>query len=376
MLVFVCLLLTSLVVTMAQPPPIPPAYASWVVRSLISTPDGQPGQMLWSYGEHINVDTTANGFCEYGRQVLYPVPPNPTYAVSMFNYTTGKESAHVVQSDGSAFNCTSRDVTGPMQPGGSPHYAPAPSLFSQLTANGYMSVNGDNCSVWTVSVTPSQGLLETVTWAVRVSDTMPALYVNKTYDAVSKTTNVITVAYNGQYAHVGFNDTCYGGCISSVCIANRGASDGTLGGAIAWACGSGGVNCAPVNEGGSNYYPNTLISHCDWVFGQYYQANSAQGPGACNFNGAARLVSCDMSCEKCQPKADATDQALLIALSFACGPQGLQNCSEIQPGGSNFLPNTTRNHADWAFDRYYQIFRCVPNMDACDFGGVAEIDGC
>jgi hypothetical protein len=50
-------------------------------------------------------------------------------------------------------------------------------------------------------------------------------------------------------------------------------------------------NCAPINPGGSHYYPNTLKDHCNWAFNTYYLANRlGGGSGACNFGGSAILV--------------------------------------------------------------------------------------
>ncbi|XP_014523303.1 major pollen allergen Ole e 10 isoform X3 [Vigna radiata var. radiata] len=71
----------------------------------------------------------------------------------------------------------------------------------------------------------------------------------------------------------------------------------------------------------------------------------------------------------CTASPTASQRALQVALDYACG-YGATDCSAIQPGGTCYFPNSVRDHASYAFNKYYQK-NPVPN--SCNFGGVAVI---
>lgn len=71
----------------------------------------------------------------------------------------------------------------------------------------------------------------------------------------------------------------------------------------------------------------------------------------------------------CVARFDVTDQALKGPLKQACGSGA--DCGPIQPGGSCFNPNTTRNHASYAFNSYYQRKNRAP--DTCFFRHTAMV---
>ncbi|RDX63337.1 Plasmodesmata Callose-binding protein 5 [Mucuna pruriens] len=71
----------------------------------------------------------------------------------------------------------------------------------------------------------------------------------------------------------------------------------------------------------------------------------------------------------CIASPTASQNALQVALDYACGYGGA-DCSAIQPGGSCYNPNSIRDHASYAFNKYYQK-NPVPN--SCNFGGTAVI---
>ncbi|XP_015972187.3 LOW QUALITY PROTEIN: glucan endo-1,3-beta-glucosidase 12 [Arachis duranensis] len=71
----------------------------------------------------------------------------------------------------------------------------------------------------------------------------------------------------------------------------------------------------------------------------------------------------------CIANPSASIRALQVALDYACGYGGT-DCSAIQPGGSCYNPNTIRDHASYAFNKYYQK-NPVPN--SCNFGGTALV---
>lgn len=67
----------------------------------------------------------------------------------------------------------------------------------------------------------------------------------------------------------------------------------------------------------------------------------------------------------CIASQSASQTSLQVALDYACGYGGA-DCSQIQPGGSCFSPDTVRNHASHAFNNYY-LKNPIPT--SCDFGG-------
>ncbi|WVY89696.1 hypothetical protein V8G54_035210, partial [Vigna mungo] len=71
----------------------------------------------------------------------------------------------------------------------------------------------------------------------------------------------------------------------------------------------------------------------------------------------------------CIASPTASQTTLQVALDYACGYGGA-DCSAIQPGGSCYNPNSIRDHASYAFNKYYQK-NPVPN--SCNFGGTAVI---
>jgi len=74
-----------------------------------------------------------------------------------------------------------------------------------------------------------------------------------------------------------------------VCRAVSNATNTELQNALNYGCSY--IDCGPILPGGSNYYPNTLIDHCNWAFNQYYQTYKLnQGYNACIFGGVAVLV--------------------------------------------------------------------------------------
>eukprot|EP00268_Persea_americana_P064810 TRINITY_DN8575_c0_g1_i1.p1 TRINITY_DN8575_c0_g1~~TRINITY_DN8575_c0_g1_i1.p1 ORF type:complete len:491 (+),score=92.52 TRINITY_DN8575_c0_g1_i1:383-1855(+) len=70
----------------------------------------------------------------------------------------------------------------------------------------------------------------------------------------------------------------------------------------------------------------------------------------------------------CVAKPDASSEALLEGLNWACGP-GMANCTAIQPGQPCYNPNTVVNHASYAYNDYYH--RTQSSGGTCDFSGTA-----
>ncbi|KAL6647066.1 hypothetical protein ACP70R_014503 [Stipagrostis hirtigluma subsp. patula] len=72
----------------------------------------------------------------------------------------------------------------------------------------------------------------------------------------------------------------------------------------------------------------------------------------------------------CVARPGASQEDLQNALDWACGVGGA-DCSQLQPGGRCYQPDTLLSHASYAFNIFYQQ---NGNSDiACNFGGAGAI---
>ncbi|PON39392.1 Glycoside hydrolase [Parasponia andersonii] len=74
------------------------------------------------------------------------------------------------------------------------------------------------------------------------------------------------------------------------CVANENAGEEKLQAALDYACGEGGADCRPIQEGSTCYNPDSLVAHASYAFNSYYQKN-ARGTGTCDFGGSAYVVT-------------------------------------------------------------------------------------
>lgn len=74
------------------------------------------------------------------------------------------------------------------------------------------------------------------------------------------------------------------------CVAKNNADDTALQSAIDWACGPGGADCQPIQQGGSCYDPGDIQSHASYAFNDYFIKNGG-AEAACDFSGTAALTS-------------------------------------------------------------------------------------
>ncbi|XP_062187497.1 major pollen allergen Ole e 10-like [Phragmites australis] len=72
----------------------------------------------------------------------------------------------------------------------------------------------------------------------------------------------------------------------------------------------------------------------------------------------------------CVARPGASQEDLQNALDWACGLGGA-DCSQLQPGGRCYQPDTLLSHASYAFNIFYQQ---NGNSDiACNFGGAGAV---
>ncbi|XP_064983956.1 glucan endo-1,3-beta-glucosidase-like [Musa acuminata AAA Group] len=83
------------------------------------------------------------------------------------------------------------------------------------------------------------------------------------------------------------------------CVARADASAAALQANIDYACGSGGANCRPIQDGGACFYPNTPLSHASYAMNAYYQAAGCHDFD-CDFGHTGVLTSTDPSRGNCK----------------------------------------------------------------------------
>ncbi|CAN1230052.1 PLASMODESMATA CALLOSE-BINDING PROTEIN 5 [Linum perenne] len=78
------------------------------------------------------------------------------------------------------------------------------------------------------------------------------------------------------------------------CVAKNNAPDAALQSAIDWACGAGGANCAPIQNGGPCYDDGDLQRAASWAFNDYFLKNGMTDD-ACDFSNTAALIALNPS---------------------------------------------------------------------------------
>ncbi|KAK9084757.1 hypothetical protein Sjap_025168 [Stephania japonica] len=81
------------------------------------------------------------------------------------------------------------------------------------------------------------------------------------------------------------------------CVADEKMRKERLQEGLDYACGEGGADCRPIQEGATCWNPNTVHAHASYAFNSYYQ-KKGRAVGSCYFGGAAYVVT--------QPPMEAT----------------------------------------------------------------------
>ncbi|GAU41639.1 hypothetical protein TSUD_81250 [Trifolium subterraneum] len=106
---------------------------------------------------------------------------------------------------------------------------------------------------------------------------------------------VFPLSYGGASGQITGNGNSSG----FFCVAKDGADTDKLQNGLSWACGQGGANCAPIQQGQRCYLPNNVKSHASYAYNDYYQKNQGAG-GTCDFDGTAEISTQDPSYGSCR----------------------------------------------------------------------------
>ncbi|KAL8239900.1 hypothetical protein R6Q59_016467 [Mikania micrantha] len=112
-----------------------------------------------------------------------------------------------------------------------------------------------------------------------------------------------TSVYNIDFTGKGTVDVNNGGNLTNIngtswCIASPNASEEDLRNGLDWACGSGNVDCSPIQPSQPCFQPDSLVSHASYAFNSYYQQNGATDI-ACSFGGAGFKTNKNPSYDNC-----------------------------------------------------------------------------
>jgi len=149
------------------------------------------------------------------------------------------------------------------------------------------------------------------------------------------------------------------------CIFIKGTSETDMMDSLKFVCSQPGFSCDPIHPNGTSFYPDTVLGHASWAINAWYKAHADNPTQSCDFK-STTFLNCD-DCT-CNIFPTATDQELQKSIDYICS---ILNCAPINSSGSNYLPNTVRNHAAWAVNAWYQTYNWTP--ESCQFNGIAYL---
>ncbi|PPD85514.1 hypothetical protein GOBAR_DD17544 [Gossypium barbadense] len=136
-----------------------------------------------------------------------------------------------------------------------------------------------------------------------ISQLLPAMQnVKNALDAASlgdkvkvSTVHSMTLLKQSEPPSSGSFDPAYGDMLKGVLAFNNATSE--LQASLDYACAHG-IDCSPIQPGGSCFEPNTLSAHAAYAMNLYYQS-SGPDPSSCDFSQAAMLSSSNPSYNGC-----------------------------------------------------------------------------
>ncbi|KAL2331653.1 hypothetical protein Fmac_019234 [Flemingia macrophylla] len=83
------------------------------------------------------------------------------------------------------------------------------------------------------------------------------------------------------------------------CVAKNNAEDAGLQSAVQWACGAGGADCGPIQDGGPCYDPSNVQNTASYAFNDYFRKHAISEDN-CNFGNNAAITSLNPSYGNCK----------------------------------------------------------------------------
>ncbi|KAL1562750.1 PLASMODESMATA CALLOSE-BINDING PROTEIN 5-like [Salvia divinorum] len=84
------------------------------------------------------------------------------------------------------------------------------------------------------------------------------------------------------------------------CVAKNNAEDAALQSALDWACGPGGADCGPIQNGGACYDASDVARMASFAFNNYYVKSRNSGDDTCSFSNTAALTDLNPSHGNCK----------------------------------------------------------------------------
>lgn len=104
-------------------------------------------------------------------------------------------------------------------------------------------------------------------------------------------------------------------------MAKNNAEDAALQAALDWACGQGGANCSPIQQGGACYNPSDILNTASYAFNDYFLKNGMTSD-ACSFSNTAAITTLNPSHGNCKfPSSKTKTHANISSGVGALSPQ-------------------------------------------------------
>ncbi|KAJ7981552.1 Glucan endo-1,3-beta-glucosidase-like protein 1 [Quillaja saponaria] len=103
------------------------------------------------------------------------------------------------------------------------------------------------------------------------------------------------------------------------CVAKNNAEDAALQSALDWACGVGGADCSPIQQGGPCYDPSDIQNTASYAFNDYFLKHGLSDD-SCYFDNTAAVTSLNPSHDNCRfPSSLKVSNGSFAGSATVCG---------------------------------------------------------
>jgi len=285
LIIVVLLFFLNSVNSVPKPPTTwPPQFTAWLITSVVSVNQTQP---IYVYGQNVVYDSKNNFTTRYNQQNL--VTPSPVRADDYCDYIKG---FHYRVNDTAGGQGQNPPCAASVKTGAFPVLTWSQDFVDKAQYLGQDHVNDEYCDHFYMRPIPIGNLPYQLDIWTSTGDQFPCqISVQNIGSPIYITTWSFTGFKPNIPIDIGVAAFAKIQCSQQnwICQAVSNASFTVLLNALNYACSY--IDCAPIQPGGSYYYPNTIVDHCNWAFNQYYQTYKInQGYNACVFGGVAVLV--------------------------------------------------------------------------------------